>query len=605
MKKTNRLASATTLIAFAQMAGTSHAIRDDLPTLFDEDTLVYVEIPSIPQLQEDWESNPFYELYQREEVKEFIDGILESLKDEDDSKEGWKGMATVFSDEEDKEIMEGLMTGQIAFGLSRIDFLSMIPDPMAPTGEGASSDPNIPNWWLVFDYDDESLHSLLLEDMEEEEDEYIEYEDFHVILADEIAVAFNEDIVAVTKNEETGIKFIDRYLGTDSQRSLVDNETFQSGFLRLYENSEIYYYIDLTILADLAEGAAKKYEDMTMAMVQQGQLAPSETILEALGLDTFQGISGSVDLDPSVLKSRSLLQVEPNEGFFGKLFGHYGHSLPDTSFLSEDLRQLTVTSFDISSMLHDLEETVSIISPLYGQMYFGQKAQFEQTLSIDIDQAFTDNFSGSLYVAAGETPNTAAAGMAQDLPGMESYFDQGSSFIIGINDRLALEALIDSLLGNFDQMGMIDKQDYLGISNYAMKTPEPSPGPAVFISDQHIIFEQTNPDFAKLVVSMMQNPENPLFERRDIRDALNELPPDPIAITYTDAEKLMAFISKLFKGVTSQILGGPNATEVDEDNPFASLEFPVIDNFKYFTLTTNYKQDDNMYQEAILRTKSE
>jgi hypothetical protein len=601
MKKSNRLAVASALLSVVVSSHSAWSARDDLATFFDEDTMLYVEIPSVPQLREDWKANPFYELYQREEVKEFIDGMVATLMEEEEFKNNWDSAMNAFS-EDDGPILEGLLTGQIAIGVTRLDFLSLLPNPMLTPEQKAARKPASPNFWIIFDHDDDDMKDKLIEDMEEEEDEYIEYEGFYIILADEIFVAYNDDIVAVTNTEESAITFVDRYLHNDSRPTLADSETFQNGFSRLYEDSEIFYYADLKVIGDLAEEAASEYAEMTGAMVENGQLAPTETILKALGLETFRGLTGSLDLDPSELKANAFVDLEPNEGFFGKLIEHYGYSLPDTRFLGEDLSQASASSFDISGMLHDLETTIAIISPFAGQMYAAQKAQFGQTLSIDIDQALIDNFSGSLYVAAGETPNTAAQAMAADMPGMESYFDQGNTIILGINDRLSLEALFDSLIATFNQTSLITKQDYLGVSNYALQTPEPRPGPAVFISDQHLIFEQTNPDFAKLIVVMMQNPGKPLFERRDVQDAFNALPPDPVGITFNDAEKLLAFMSRFFKNMTDQVAAMDKG---EEDNPFSQLKIPVIEDFSYFTLGINYKLDGDLHQEIIMRPKTD
>ena len=199
MKKNNWFATAATLLSLNLLSGIGHAAREDLPTLFDENTLIYIEIPSVPQLKEDWEANPFYELYQREEVKEFVDGLLETLKEDEEFEEEFGGVMDIFN-EEDQEILDGLLSGQIAFGMSRLDFLSMFPNPMLSPEENALRESEIPNFWIVFDYEDSTLKEKLVEAMEEEEDEYIEYEDFYIVLADEISVAYNDDILAVTNS---------------------------------------------------------------------------------------------------------------------------------------------------------------------------------------------------------------------------------------------------------------------------------------------------------------------------------------------------------------------------------------------------------------------
>lgn len=598
MRTIKRLAAAVTILTLAQACPTAQAARDDLPTLFDENTLFYLEVSSIPQLREDWEAHPFYELYQREEVKEFVDALIAAFR-----KENLESFEEEF-DEDDEAIMEGLLSGQVAFGISRFDLLSLLPDPSAPK-DGEPTPPKPPNFWLVFDFEDETLRQKMIDDMEAEEDTYIEYEDFHVILDEGIAVAFNDDIAAVTYSEETAIRFIDRYLGNDSRSSLADTGDFQLSFSRFHGDSNLFLYADLSILADTAELAAVRYENYATQMVAQGQLAPPETILAALGLETFRSYTLAMDTHPSEQKVRMQLHLEPNEGFFGKFFSHYGDSLPDISFLGEALRQASASSYDISGLLRDLEQTIATISPFAGQLYFGQKARMEQALSVPADNALINNFSGSIYVVAGETPNTAAAGLADTLPGMESYLNQGSTIILGINDRLAFEAFVDGVLNTFNQAGLIVKQEFLGVSQYRINTQNPGPGPAIFISDQHLLVEQTNPDFAKLVVAMMQDPKNPLFERRDVQDALADLPPDPVSITYNDAEKLLQFVSRFFKDMTDQAnqMRAEEGEGADEDNPLAGLEIPVIDDFGYFTLGSAFKTDEGIYQEFIMRPK--
>lgn len=604
---TKPLLMAVALFGIFALGTPGQASRNDLPKLFHEDTLLYAEIPSVSQLQEDWEDNPFYELYQREDVKAFIDSFLNVFKSRNGL--GFGEESGVVEDEDDKAILEELFKGQIVLGVSRLDFLSFLPNPMDRNASTNSVKPSMPDFWFAAFYDNEDLLQKMIDEMEEDEDEFIEYDGFYIITGGEMVECFNHETFAVTNTEETAKQFVDRYQDRSNRPSLADRENFQKGFLRLYENSELFYYLDLSFIAEVAEEAASEYEEAYLPMVEQGQLAPPATILEALGLDAFQALSGSIDLDPDKQQFRSLLMIESNDGFFGRMMGHYGNSLPDISFLGEDLSQAMATSFDISGMLRDLEHTVAAVSPMAGQLYLAQKSQFEQMLSIQIDQSLINNFSGSLYIASGETPNTAASALADQLQGMESILDQGSTYILGINDRVALEALLDSLLATFNQQSRILKQDFLGVSNYNMIGPGPSLGPSVFISDQHLIFEQTNPDFAKLVVSMMRNPGEPIFEQRDVRDALNELPPDPIGVTYTDAQKMLVTATGMLRKAwplmaqharqEAEAAGDPEAVPMD-----LKQDIPIIDDFSYFSISTTYKEDDDLYQEGILRPKS-
>jgi hypothetical protein len=601
MKPTRKLLASSALFAVVLFHSLSAASRDDFPELFAEDTLLYIEIPSLPTLRDNWDENPFNELYQREEVREFINGLMKQFIPDFDKENGRSWL----EDENDEVIWEGMLGSQIVFGVSRFDLLSMIPGPLA----NEASNKEIPDLWLVIDFEEKEFKKSLVEDMEEEEHEYVEYENFYIMLLDELTVSYNDDIIIISNTEETSRTLIDRYLGESSQPSLEDNENFQRSFLRLYENSEIFYYVDLSFIGELAADAASKFEDLYSPMVQNGQLAPSENILKALGLEALQGFAGSVDLDPSQQKMRSLVLLEPNNGFFGRFMGHYGNSLPDTSFLGEDLSQAMATSFDISGMLHDFEQTVFAISPFAGQLYADQKLNYEQKLSVQFDESLIDNFSGSLYLVSGVTPNTAASNLDEEFQGMEHLLDQGSTYIIGINDRVSLEALYDSFRATFDPQGFYLKEEFLGASYYSIKTPGMPFGPSLFISDQHMVYEQTNPDFGKLVMSMMQNPGDPIFERRDVRDALNELPSNPIGLTYTDAQKMLTTFTKAFSSLLP-IFAQQAAlnTEPGGEDPDHSLEdlpeLPIIEDFEYFSITTTYKENNDIYQEGILRPKT-
>lgn len=599
-------------MALVVLAGSSlyphlSASRDDFPELFPEETLLYLEIPSMPQLSEDWEANPFYELYRRPDVKEFVDGLVEAFAPnwgEEADGSPW------IEDENDEAILEGLKSSQIAIGITRFDLLSLIPNPMLnpmmseETGE--ESDP--PNFWAVFDFEPNDLKESLIADMEEENHEYIEYEDFYIMFVDDIAVLYNDDILSITNNEETARNFIDRYLGESSRASLEDKDQFQKSFLRLYEDSDLFFFADLAFLSEVVGSAFANLEDLYLPLVQSGRMAPPATILKALGLDAFRGFSISLDSDPAELKLKSLAILEPNDGFFGKLTGHYGNSLPDLSFLSEDLSQATATSFNVSGVLKDLEDTIAIISPIAGQTYQLQKSRLEQMLSVQFDEALIENFSGSFYMVSGETPNMAATDLGEEFRGMEKILNQGSTYILGINDRLSFEAMLDSMSATFDPQGFYAKQEYLGASGYFMKKMEFGFGPSLFLSDQHLIYEENNQDFAKLVISMMQNPGKPIFERRDVRDALNELPPAPIGITYSDAQKILTSFTGVFSSLAPMIAENAAAEKglVDTENPFENLpKPPIVDDFSYFSVTNTYKENDNIYQEGILRPKSD
>ncbi len=594
-------------LAFISFLPALSASRSDYPELFPEETLFYLEIPSFPQLEDDWKANPIYELYKREDVKDFVDELLEAITQNfgsDDESNPW------IEDENDEAILEGLRSSQIAIAIGRFDLVSLLPNPMInPMGNAPIEASDPPNFWAVFDFESTDLKDNLMADMEDEEYEYVEYKDFHIMFVDEFAVLFNDDVLSITNNEETSRNFIDRYLGENPRSSLDDKKSFQDCFLRLYEDSDLFIYLDLTFITESVESAFTNLEDIYSPLIQSGRMAPPENILQALGLDAFRGLSFSIDSDPEVLKSKSLILIEPNDGFFGRLMGHYGNTLPDTSFLSEDLSQATVTSFDISGVLKDLEETIAIVSPFAGKTYQTQKANFEQMLSIQLDETLIDNFSGSFYLVAGETPNTAASNLGEAFRGMEKILDQGSTYIIGINDRISFEAMLDSMSATFDPQGFYQKQEYLGASGYSMKEMQFGFGPSLFLSDQHLIYEENNQDFAKLVISMMQNPENPIFERRDVRDALNELPTDPIGITYSDAQKLLTTFSGLFSSLLPLLTESATDEESEDgagENPFENLpDTPVVKDFRYFSITNTYKENDNIYQEGILRPKSD
>ena len=73
---------------------------------------------------------------------------------------------------------------------------------MLSPDENALREPPVPNFWIVFDYDQDGLLDLLIADMEEDESEHIEYEGFYIMIDEEFSVAFNDDVAALCNNEE-------------------------------------------------------------------------------------------------------------------------------------------------------------------------------------------------------------------------------------------------------------------------------------------------------------------------------------------------------------------------------------------------------------------
>ena len=76
----------------------------------------------------------------------------------------------------------------------------------------------------------------------------------------------------------------------------------------------------------------------------------------------------------------------------------------------------------------------------------------------------------------------------------------------------------------------------------------------------------------------------------------------------------MVFLSSLIKNVagapnqpknleTVRVNGEVVPNEI-KPNPFASLEFPIIEDFDFFTIATTYKEGDDLYQEGVMRPKS-
>ena len=359
----NYLIASILLILALGCGKPSYETRDNYASLIDQNAVFYLEIPNFKQLQEDWVNNPFYELLQREDLKEFIQALMKLLLEKMDVDDD---TISPLQDEVSLELIKSLFQGQIALGVCLPDFETLI-DPPSQSKESAENYFQPPDFWLILDHGNSDLQHELVEQLEKHEDEIIKYEDFNMVTSDILTLAFQGGIVLLTNSEETATRFIDRYQGENSQPTLGDSDNFQKGYIRFYEDSEVFYYLDLSFLEAFAETVVDATGAGYARMVEEGMLAPAEQVLEELGLDAFRAITGSMDMDPEVLKTRVLTVIQPNDGFFGKLTSHYGSSLPDTGFLGEDLKQAVVFNYSISDMIHDLEKTISAISPLAGR----------------------------------------------------------------------------------------------------------------------------------------------------------------------------------------------------------------------------------------------
>jgi len=564
--------------------------NDSLARYFPEDSSLYIEVPDGEQFQEDWKQGPLYELYEREDVQEFVQAMIAKAMDE-------ASMDDLGEDSEDQALFQQLFKEQFAVG---IQLKSLAADILSGNVENEDFAPDV---LAVFAIDDDDFYEKLLEKTKEEEGDTREVGDFLVVNVDEnVFVCLNPEVVALCSRESQMDAFLDRY--QNSGTSLLDNGMYQEAEDRVFQQSEINCFLDLSILDSTLRELIPMLPPNFTAQVQAGSIAPPEAILDALGLNAFQMLAFSWDLDPDELRSRNIITMEPNDGLFGSLLEYYGKDMPDESVFTNNLHQAVAANFDLSAFLHKLEATIQAVSPMGFGMYQMYKSNLEQQLGISFSEAIIDNFDANMYVFGGVEENTSISPeFAEQMGEMADMMNQGQTMALGIKNRTALENLIDRLNEAY-MGGSLTKEDYLGTTLYSMQSPMPMPTPTFAVNDRFFIFDQKNADFLRSIVAGIANPGERLTDRDDVSDALDDLPSNPTSFNYADLGGLLQMYSSMF----SKLLGNPGFMGAMEEEGEDMSDFPaipVIKDFNYIQVSTSYLEDNSIYTEGVIRKKSE
>ena len=166
-----------------------------------------------------------------------------------------------------------------------------------------------------------------------------------------------------------------------------------------------------------------------------------------------------------------------------------------------------------------------------------------------------------------------------DEPGQEPSFEQLENLIgIAVSDRQSLEGSLDALKALGGQgMELFEEREYLDHTIYVSKQAMPeemtgAPGQrfAYMLTSEYLFFSMTGPGPLETVLGSKQNPARSIWNRADVKAAIEALPADASSVYYYDVGSLAASMFKSL--VTFQKMAAGGGEDDDEGGPLRWID---------------------------------
>lgn len=237
--------------------------------------------------------------------------------------------------------------------------------------------------------------------------------------------------------------------------SIVD----ENAYLRAKDEGgrgDCSFYLNLAaIMPALTDSIFDESIDSGLAMFG----VTSKSLGDALALESATALFANLDTEPDgVLCSAGLIYSE-KRGLL-ELLAYDSGELPTARYVPESTLSASLSSFNVSDMLANLEKTVRVASPAMMPLFDIQLSQVKNTTGIDLRSALIDNFSGGIVSMT-------------SMPESEDVVDRAGQpeqvLIIEIKDAQALSAALEALKDMLPMVKpMLKEQDYEGYTIYSL-----------------------------------------------------------------------------------------------------------------------------------------
>lgn len=565
-----------TILSFAVCAAFTPTLSAaTLDAYVESDVQLLISARSLSDSYAQWDSNPVAAIYNDKSIQAFIKAL--DADDSIDEGADSDGFVAVMEDE---------------FGLSIDAFFELFPGEFALAfynltddilGKDESTDVVL---MAEFSGDSERLNELMQIQFERnaEAQKEINPEMEHVMIKETFmgeTLYMDEAFDGEKTYIEDGYALVEGIfiLGTEERlRRTVelikeggDSIAKSAAYQRVIEQSgrgDVRLYLNLSaFFAPLNEAL--------LAEVMKGGLAmfgvTAQSIDAALSIEAMQAAFIDFNLVDEAMQMHSGIIYSEKAGF-PRLLTYTEDSLPAAPYVPESVLATSVSSFDLSEMLAELEKMLALASPSVPMLLDIQLQQIKTNTGVDLRAAILENF-GDDVVSLSVMEEASLDGK---LPLSEQLY------VLGIKDAQALSeamaALMDIVPGLRD---MIEIQEYEGETIHTFKMqPNPMQPDAVandvsyVITRSNFILNVGRIGLLREVLTGMASGKSGFWQMSSTEQMFESIAqPNPVTRSYVDLKQMVQPVLQSF--LMASVIGGLEPS-MELSEMAKDLEVPLV-----------------------------
>lgn len=543
------------------------------------DVEILLSARSLAESYAEWESNPVAEIYNDESVQKFI-AALDADESEDDEAASDEFLA-VMEDEFGLNLDDffELFPGQFAMGfynladdiLSEDELTEVVADGVLLAEFSGDADRMNELMQIQFERNSKAqkevnpaVEHVMIEETFMGETLYMDetFDGEETYIEDGYALVDGIFVIATEERLRLTVELI-----KESGDSIAKTVAYQ----RVIEQSGRG---DLRVYCNLSAFFAPLNERM-LEEVMKGGLAmfgvTSQSIDAALSLESMQGMFAEFDLvDDGMLMHGGIIYSEKS-GLL-RLLTYTDEDLPTATYVSESVLTTSISSFDFSEMLAELEKILALASPSVPMLLNIQLQQIKTNTGVDLRASILENFSGdvvSLSVMK-EASRDAAIPLAEQMYVMEIKDGQALSEAMG-----ALQDLVPGL------RDIIETQEYEGETIHIIKGQSDPLLPDATVNDVSYVI--TRSEFIlnvgrigllQEVLTRMVNADSGFWQLESTEQLFESIAqPNPVTRSYFDLEQM---VKPMLESILFASSMGGVGLGIDPSTIPSDLDVPLV-----------------------------
>jgi hypothetical protein len=539
--------------------------------IIGEDVELFVSVRSFSETRAQWVEHPIVELFEDESLVAFFDSMEEDEESDDADSDEPSGFT---------EVMEEV------FGLSYDELFELFPGQASLAFYNLSAemlDLGERREMLLmaeFSGDAERLEELMQIQFERNAEAQqavnplIEHEMVEESFMGE-TLYFDETFDGEETYVEDGYALVDGIviLATPESRLREAVESIKEGASSPIADSDVYRRSredagrgDLAVYLNL-EKLMPPLNDALMELPMLNNLAmfgvTAQSLESALSLESLQAMYVDLDLiDEGLLSNYGLIYRE-KLGFLS-LLSYAQTELPEARYVPEGVLNSSISLFDLSAMLANLEKVLTSASPTLPPLIDMQMQLSQTKTGVDVRASILENF-GAQFVSLSIVNEEGL----EDLEGLDTQ----QLFVISVKDTQALaqalEAFKDLIPGG---RALIEEQAYEGQTIYTIKGPSDPNLPdstgadvSYVITRSELIVNVGRVGLLHEVLARMSEGSDGLWQHSDTERMFERIErPNAVTRSFVDAEQMIEpfFQSLLQAGEVSGFSGHMSAEKI-------------------------------------------